>query len=260
MSDRFDVVIGPDGQKRWVRSEAEKARRKAAAQAAKVFKDKTCEWCGQTYTPKFQYGTKRWDSSRFCCRQCVQTWMNRRPDYKAKKNELRRGNSGLHRHEYERRLKLHGGTRWRVGTPEFREQMRARNRERWARKYGSDPAYTQERRANAAHQRGRRAKAAKLELLGPDQIAECKRIRLEAQALAEQLGIKVHVDHLRPLRRGGAEHPDNLLPMTAAANLFWGDRIKRCPWPKPDVWDEPRWELEPYAQRHSPAATAAMSD
>ena len=237
------VVEGPDGQKRWVRTEAEKARRKAATDASKVFKDKTCAWCGKTYTPKFQFGTKRWDSSCYCSRDCKTNAYSASPDYKQKKNAARRGNSELHRKEYLRRIERDGGTRWQIASPERRARLRQYSLDNFRKRYGVDAKYTLERRANAAHQRGRRAKAAKAALLTPKQIAECKQIRLNAQAVAKQLGIKIHVDHIMPLRRGGTEHPDNLLLMTAAANLFWGSRIKRCPWPRPENWSEPAWEI-----------------
>ena len=32
--------------------------------------------------------------------------------------------------------------------------------------------------------------------------------------------------------------------MRKEANLFWGDRIKKCPWPKRKNWVEPRWEVK----------------
>ena len=225
------------------RTEEEKALRRAKTQAAKVFREKVCAVCGQTYTPKFQYGTKRWESSMYCGQDCKNKAHNTDPAHKQRKNAARRGDSALNRREYLRRIALHGGTRWQLGSPEFREQMRQRNRERFARLYGADPNFTEERRSNAAFQRARRTKAASTAHLTPDQIAFCKQLRKKTQSLAAELGVDLHVDHLLPLRRGGAEHPDNLLPMTAAANLFWGDRIKRCPWPKPENWNEPAWEI-----------------
>ena len=226
-----------------VRTAEEKARRRALNEAAKLSRAKVCVVCGQTYTPKFQYGTKRWVSSKNCGQDCKNRAHNSDPAHKQRKNAARRGDSELHRREYQRKIALHGGTRWQLGGPESREQVRQRNRERFARLYGSDPNFTEERRSNAAFQRGRRTKAGSTAYLTPDQIAYRKQLRQETWALAAGLGVDLHVDHIRPLRQGGAEHPDNLLPITAVANLFRGDRIKRCPWPKPENWEEPDWEL-----------------
>ena len=53
-----------------------------------------------------------------------------------------------------------------------------------------------------------------------------------------------HVDHLLPLKQGGKHHPANLLLMTAEANLYWGPRVKCCPWPRPADWNEPAWEID----------------
>jgi len=65
----------------------------------------------------------------------------------------------------------------------------------------------------------------------------------QRRKLNDELGyIALHVDHLLPIKKGGKHEPDNLLIMTAEANRFWLDRIKKCPWPKPETWDEPNWE------------------
>ena len=242
-SIRYKTVVDSTGRKRSVRTAEERARRRALEQAAKSYRSKLCTWCGEEYLPRFQYGTIPWERSKFCCRVCAQTHRNRRPDYKAKKNSKRRGDSALHRKEYLRRIELHGGTRWQIGDEQFRDNMRLRNRRRYQRLYGKDVEYTYERRANAAFQRARRKYASAKQFLTPTQVSQVKNIRERARARSSELRIVIHVDHLLPLRRGGWEHPDNLLPMTAEANLFWGDRIKFCPWPKPPVWDEPTWEI-----------------
>ena len=239
---RFVQIVGEDGFTRYVRTEEEKERRKQEAESNKVMKEKICQQCGTPYTPKFQYGTKRWENSKYCSRTCSQKATNSKQEYKDRKNAKRRGDSELHRREHERRIALHGGTRWENGTPEFREQARERNRRRYARLYGSDEAYTADRKANAHTQRSRRRYAKNKLVLTPDEQESCRLIRIKAQELSSSTGIQLHVDHILPLRRGGHEHPENLLIVTAAANLFWGAKIKRCPWPKPDNWDEPAWE------------------
>ena len=256
---RFELVFDSTGRKRWVRTEEERARRRALEQAAKSFRSKLCKWCGREYTPKFQHGTKRWEQSSFCCRVCLQAHANRRPEYRARKNAKRRGDTALHRKEYLRRIELLGGTRWHLEGESFRDAARLRNRVRYSRLYGKDIAYTMERRANASYQGARRKYASAKQYLTPQQVRECKEIRAMAKRCGSETGLVIHVDHLLPLRRGGWEHPDNLLPMRAEANLFWGDRIKRCPWPKPLVWDEPNWEpcctLKAVTSRRSQQAT-----
>ena len=205
-------------------------------------KEKICQQCGTSYTPKFQHGTKRWESSKFCSKRCTTKHHCSTPEYREKKNASRRGNTELHRREYEQKLERRGGTEWKTGTPEEREKIRERNRNRYNRLYGTNEAYTAERRANAHSQRSRRRYAQSKLVLTPDEQESCRLIRIRAQELTASTGIQLHVDHILPLRRGGHEHPENLLIVTAAANLFWGAKIKRCPWPKPENWDEPAWE------------------
>ena len=55
--------------------------------------------------------------------------------------------------------------------------------------------------------------------------------------------ISAHIDHLLPLTQGGLHHPSNLQVISSEANQFWKDKIKCCPWPKPNEWDEPPWEI-----------------
>ena len=241
-SPRFIQIVGDDGFTRFIRSEDEKKRRREEAQSNKIMKEKVCQQCGKTYIPKFQHGTRRWESSKYCCQTCSQKARNSRQEHKDKKNAKRRGNTELHRREHERRIELHGGTRWQVGTPKFREQARERNRKRYSRLYGHDEAYTSDRKANAQSQRSRRRYEKNKLVLTPEEQAACRSIRAKKDELIMKTGKKLHVDHILPLKRGGHEHPDNLLIITAAANLFWGPKIKCCPWPKPDNWDEPAWE------------------
>ena len=239
---RFITIVDESGKRKKVRTEYEKARRKAETQALKVFKEKTCVWCKDLYMPTWQYGTKRWDLNKFCSRKCRNSSHNADPLYKAKKNAARRGDSALHRREYLRRIELLGGTRWQVGDEKFRDDARRRNRERYKRLYGKENEYTLERRSNSQHHGVRRRKEINRSPLTNREIFDCKKIRIKAKRLSKDLGINLHVDHLLPLRRGGKEHPDNLLIMRPEANLFWGARIKKCPWPKRKNWVEPEWE------------------
>ena len=89
----------------------------------------------------------------------------------------------------------------------------------------------------------RRKKDKKVDSLSKDEKNKCKEIRIRAKELQDKINIELHVDHLFPLQKGGNEHPDNLLVMRKEANLFWGSRIKKCPWPRKKNWNEPNWEL-----------------
>jgi len=220
------------------RTPEQKAARRAKEQAAKVYKDKTCVWCGEKFTPKFQFGTKRWEKSILCSSKCKNDRHNADPEHQRRKNDARRGDSALHRREYLQRIAKNGGTRWQTGDEVFREAARRRNRERFHREMAKESAYAAERRANAKHQQARRKKEIVRSVLTAAEQRKCKALRLAAQAMQGDL----HVDHMLPLRLGGQEHPGNLQIITAAANLFWGDRLKACPWPKPNNWNEPRWE------------------
>ena len=248
---RFIQIVGDDGFTRYIRTEEEKERRKEETQSEKTIKAKKCQQCKKTYIPKFQYKTKRWESSKYCSRACGNKARCSTQNYRDKKNANRRGDTELNRREYERRIELHGGTRWEKGSTEFREQMRERNRKRYKHLYGNNETYTAERKANAAAMGGRRRQKKRELALTPDEQKSCRDIRIRAQELAKETGIQLHVDHILPLRRGGYEHPENLLIMTAAANLFWEAKIKCCPWPRQKDWDEPTWEYYIMADKDS---------
>lgn len=243
MGKRFITITDKFGKRKKVRTEEEKARRKAETEAKKVFKEKICVWCKTTYKPFHQFGTKQWESSKYCSKECKNSTHNSDPEYKRRKNESRRGNKELHRKEYLQKIEKMGGTLWQVGTEEDRERVRERNRKRYKLLYGGDNDYTRERRANSSFQGVRRKKDKKVDSLSQDEKNKCKEIRIRAKELQDKLDIELHVDHLYPLQKGGNEHPDNLLIMRKEANLFWGSRIKKCPWPRKKNWNEPNWEL-----------------
>jgi hypothetical protein len=54
--------------------------------------------------------------------------------------------------------------------------------------------------------------------------AEILNIYEKAQEVSRQTGIQHHVDHIRPLARGGRHHPSNLQIITAERNLKKGAR------------------------------------
>ena len=241
---RFIRFTDETGKSRVIRTEEEKVRRREETQSLKVYKKKKCSWCKNSYTPYFQYGTKRWKSNRYCSVKCRNAAANANPVYRQRKNASRRGNSELHRRAYLRRIELHGGTRWQLGDETFREKARQRNRKRYKRLYGKQNQYTLERRSNSQHHRVRRKKEMHKSALTSIEVSQCIEIRIQAKRLALKHNIELHVDHLLPLRRGGREHPDNLLIMRKEANLFWGARIKKCPWPRKKNWLEPVWEVD----------------
>ena len=223
------------------RTPEQKALRRAKEQLGKVFMPKVCSICREFFIPKFQWGTKRWESIHICSDECRAEFSRRRcrgAEFRKKKNAARRGDSELHKREYWRRIEREGGTRWQLGDEAAREDMRRRNRERFHREMAKDGDYAAERRANAKHQNDRRKRDKQNTVLTAAEQRKCKALRLAAQAMPGDL----HVDHMLPLKLGGPEHPGNLQIITAAPNLFWGDRLKACPWPKPDNWKEPRWE------------------
>ena len=230
MGNRFITITDELGKRKKVRTEEEKARRKALTQPKKVFKEKICIWCASFYIPFHQFGTKQWESAKYCSKKCKNSSHNSDPEYKRRKNESRRGNKEIHKRDYLRAIERRGGTIWQVGTEEDRERVRERNRKRYKRLYGEDNDYTRERKANSGFQCVRRKKDKKVHSLTQNDKNKCKKIRIRAKELQNKLNIALHVDHIIPLQKGGNEHPDNLLIMRKEANLFWGSKIKKCPW------------------------------
>ena len=61
---------------------------------------------------------------------------------------------------------------------------------------------------------------------GVDGIEDIKAIYKEAQRLNQEAGhIAYHIDHIIPLAKGGAHHPDNLQILSAEENLKKGDKL-----------------------------------
>jgi hypothetical protein len=74
---------------------------------------------------------------------------------------------------------------------------------------------------NAARRAAKKAAAVRLTAIERARVQEFYDI---ARARTAQTGIAHHVDHDRPLVRGGQHHPDNLLVVPAAVNLAKGAR------------------------------------
>lgn len=107
---------------------------------------------------------------------------------------------------------------WSIANPDHRAQIKDARR---ARKLGAEVELTPKEKLRVRHIKRRR--------------------RLINQRAGRQAA---HVDHLLPLTQGGTNHPDNLQIITASSNLFWKDKIKMCPYPKPLKWNEPIWEID----------------
>ena len=109
---------------------------------------------------------------------------------------------------------------WRLSNAELNRQRRAdyysRNSESIKQKTSlwkkSNPHRHNAICAKHRHRKGE-------ELLPPNVVAEIQQIYLAAQLLTEATGIQYHVDHIRPLSKGGDHMPFNLQIIPAKNNL-----------------------------------------
>jgi len=104
-----------------------------------------------------------------------------------------------------------------------KERIREKNR-RWrlANREKVLEYRKREYQKNKAANYARRAKRRSLKLKATLPSSCPKAIQLfydEAQEISNILGIKMHVDHIRPLSKGGAHHQDNLQVITWCENL-----------------------------------------
>lgn len=104
---------------------------------------------------------------------------------------------------------------YRIDNKEYFKQYRQDNKEYFKQHYQDNkPTYF-------AYEAKRRS--LKKEAILPSSCP--KAIQLfydEAQEISNILGIKMHVDHIRPLSKGGAHHQDNLQVITWCENLSKG--------------------------------------
>ena len=90
---RFIRVIDKTGRSRYVRTEAEKARRKEETLTQKLYHGKICAYCKESYIPFFQSRTQRWELSRYCSKTCRNKFNSSLPKNKQRKNSARRTDS-----------------------------------------------------------------------------------------------------------------------------------------------------------------------
>lgn len=105
---------------------------------------------------------------------------------------------------------LENKKRWQKANP---EKARAACR-KWSE---SNPGKNAERRAV------RRAfKVAATVPLTPEQKARIAGLYAQARAMSRLMGEPYHVDHIKPLSKGGLHHPDNLQVLLGRENLRKG--------------------------------------
>ena len=69
-----------------------------------------------------------------------------------------------------------------------------------------------------------------------DNAEAIEAIYAESDHMSEFLGVPMHVDHITPIKRGGAHHEDNLQIITAAQNMSKGARTD---WkPEPSTYEQ----------------------
>ena len=71
---------------------------------------------------------------------------------------------------------------------------------------------------------------------GMDNAEAIDDIYAERDHMSEFIGVPMHVDHIIPVKRGGAHHEDNLQIIPAATNMSKGARID---WePEPNTYEQ----------------------
>ena len=127
---------------------------------------------------------------------------------------------------------------------ETNRRWRSRNKDYFQRKNRSWAASNPDHRAQIKDARRARKLGAEVPLTAEEKrrVRDIKRRRRRINQRAQRQ--VAHVDHLLPLTQGGTNHPENLQVITALSNLFWKDKIKMCPYPKPSDWNEPAWEVD----------------
>lgn len=122
-------------------------------------------------------------------------------------------------------------------------EWRQRNKDYFVRHNRNWAQTNPDHRAQIKDARRARKLGAEVPLTKTEKLT-VRAIKAKRRLLNQRAGREVaHVDHLLPLTQGGTNHPDNLQVISAKANQFWKDKVKCCPYPKPDSWNEPNWEV-----------------
>ena len=117
-------------------------------------------------------------------------------------------------HAANRDVEIEVSRKWRKANP---EAMMAQRRAYQASEHG--------KRMKAKHQRIRCARQ-RAGMSGPEDRLEVKAIYAEAAELEKLFGVKLHVDHVMPLSKGGKHERRNLQILTARDNLIKGGALK----------------------------------
>ncbi len=129
----------------------------------------------------------------------------------------------------DQKQKVAAVRKWQKANPDkerFRKRrqhatMSAEDRERYRkRKREAARANKTKSRYHSALRRARRRKAAVP--LTVEEQARVVGIYAEARAMTELSGEPYHVDHIKPLAKGGLHHPDNLQVLRGIVNLRKG--------------------------------------
>lgn len=141
------------------------------------------------------------------------------------KNKKRKAVNAAARYARDKARILEAGRAWRASNPEkvflLSKKWREANPEKRRQ------LHKQWRDANPdkimAWRAGQRAKRkAAVVSLTPHEQAEVIALYAKARALTELIGEPYHVDHIKPLAKGGLHHPNNLQVLKGAENLRKG--------------------------------------
>lgn len=114
---------------------------------------------------------------------------------------------------------------WRAANPDFdrerKEKWYAANRDKERKRATAWSKANPER--TAAHTATRRARVAgSVAKLTADEKARVTGFYAQARAMTKLMGEPYHVDHKKPLSKGGLHHPDNLQVLRGIDNLKKG--------------------------------------
>jgi len=122
--------------------------------------------------------------------------------------------------EAQRRAKM----KWRKAHPEHYAEWREKNREKTR---AAETRYRKKNLGKYAAKEHRRRAQKRTTLLTRSERAAVSALYRKAQEMTLRFGEPYHVDHIKPLAKGGAHHPSNLQILRRSENLVKGDSF--CP-------------------------------